>query len=172
MSNLFMKEVSLTLKVGAAAAVEFNCAVSQAILEPSPGDVVTYNTLCAGGQMSRTSDPTWALHLIGVQNHDGTAGAVGLSRFLADNAGAMATFVFNAHGVAPVAPTPATPAYTGQCQLAAGNYGGEVNTWAEFDVSLTVSGKPVAVTTLLMLEEALRAFEDAEEGAAPKGKAA
>jgi hypothetical protein len=170
MVALFMKEISLTLKVGAATAVEFNCNVSQAILEPSPGDVVTYTTLCAGGSMSRTKDPTWALHLIGVQDWDGTTGKVGLARYLADNAGAMATFAYNAHGVAPIVPTPATPAYGGHCQLAAPTYGGEAGTWAEFDVSLTVSGKPILAVTLLALDElfaaADEAAKEAEEAAA------
>jgi hypothetical protein len=171
---LFMKEISLTLKVGAATAVEFNCNVSQALLEPEPGDVVTYHTLCAAGSMSRSADPTWSLHLIGVQDWDGTSGKVGLARFLADNAGLIATFAYNAHGVAPVVPTPATPAYGGTCTIAAPTYGGEVNKWAEFDVKLPVSGKPVLAVTLLALDELFAASDEAaaaEEKAAAKAAA-
>jgi hypothetical protein len=172
MAPLFMKEISLTLKVGAATAVEFNCNVSQAMLEPEPGDVVTYHTLCAAGSMSRSADPTWTLHLIGVQDWNGTAGAVGLARFLADNAGALATFAFNAHGVAPVTASPATPAYGGTCTIVAPTYGGEVNTWAEFDVALPVSGKPTIAVTLFELEAILAAADEAAAAAAEQTEAA
>jgi len=129
MSALFMKEVGLTLAVGAGTPEEFDCHVSQAILEVTAGDVITYNVLCEGGSMSRAADPTYALHLVGVQDWDGTVGAIALARFLDDHAGELATFVYQAHGLG-VAPSAATPAKSGTCQLQAPSYGGEVNTWA------------------------------------------
>jgi hypothetical protein len=139
-----MKEVGLTLAIGAATPEEFDCHVSQAILEATAGDVVTYTTLCANGSMSRSADATYVLHLVGVQDWDGTAGSIGLARYLDDNAGQLAEFVYQAHGLG-VAPSPATPAKSGTCELQAPSYGGEADKWAEFDVSLPITGKPLTV---------------------------
>jgi hypothetical protein len=151
-AGLFMKEVSLTLVVGAGVPAEFNCNVSQAMVEAEPGDVVTYATL--GGPsctQSRSADPKYTLHLVGMQDWDGSAGSIGLARFLEDNAGELATFVFQAHGVG-VDPSDVAPAKTGTCQLLPPLYGGEVDKWAEFDVALPISGRPELVTSAAALD--------------------
>jgi hypothetical protein len=139
-----MKEIGLTLAIGAGTPEEFDCHVGQAILEAKAGDVVTYTTLCANGSMSRSGNPTYTLHLVGVQDWDGTAGSIGLARFLDDHVGEVAEFVFQAHGLG-VAPSPATPAKSGSCELQAPSYGGEADKWAEFDVSLPITGAPVTL---------------------------
>jgi len=41
----------------------------------------------------------------------------------------------------------AAPAKTGTCTLAAPSYGGTVGEYAEFDVTLPITGKPSTVTT-------------------------
>jgi hypothetical protein len=153
MAGLFMRDVSLTLKLTAGTAIEFNCNVHAATVEATPGDTVDYQTLCVGGDLSSVGDPTYVLHLIGVQDWKPTA-PEGLAHFLAINAPATVTFVFQAHGATvPISTT--APGYTGTCTLVPPNYGGEADTWAEFDVSLPITGKPALITvppTLLQLE--------------------
>lgn len=137
---LFMKDASVTLAlVGppAGTEAEFNCDLKSAVIEDTPGDDVTYATLCPDGSYTRKGAATYVLHLTGPQEWD----VAGLSRFLWDNEGELATFVVQAHGAAvPISDT--EPGFTGTVTLIAGDYGGEVETFAEFDVSLPCNGRP------------------------------
>jgi len=147
MAPLYMQDISLTLDTipPGTAPVEFDCNVHSAILEASAGDTVTYVTLCAGGTMTRQKASTYVLHLIGVQDWDGTPASLGLARYLADHQGEMLTAIYQAHGKA-VVPSDVEPAYRMQVQAVQPNYGGEAETFAEFDVSLPVSGEPELLT--------------------------
>lgn len=153
MSNpLFVKDASVTLAVVGpppGTPAEYNCDVHSVIVEASPGDDVTYQTLCPDGSYTRKGTTTYVLHLTGVQDW----AADGLSKFLWDNAGALATFTAQAHGAAVVA-GPDTPSITGTVTLVEGSYGGEADAWAEFDVSLPCSGRPTLTSALATAEEA------------------
>lgn len=137
---LFMKDVTLTLKVGAGVAAEFNGDCSNAAIEVTPGDEVQYPTL-DGEVASNVGPASYALAITAGQDWSAT----GLARFLWDNDGATADFVYNAHGKDAV-PTAGTPAVQGQCRLVAGSYGGEVGTFAEIEVSLPCLARPELVT--------------------------
>jgi hypothetical protein len=143
MAPLFMREISLTLATVSppGTPTEFKCDVHAATIEPSAGDVVTYVTLCPDGTFSQRAATTYELHLVGVQNWD----ADGLALFLDENDGLELAFVFQAHGAA--APSAATPAKSGTCIGMAPTYGGERDTWAEYDVTLPISGVPDTVVT-------------------------
>jgi len=133
---LFMKDATLKLKVGAGTLVEYNGDTSSAAIEVTPGSEVSYPTL-DGNVASNVGSPTYALTI--------TAGQVwattGLARFLWDHDGEIADFQYNAHGKTAL-PTPSTPSVVGQVRLVAGSYGGEVDTFAEIDVSLPCIAKP------------------------------
>src|SRR4029077_13530287 len=97
------------------------------------------------------------LHLTGVQDW----AADGLSLFLWNNAGALATATVQAHG-ATTAPSATAPAIVATVSIVEGSYGGEADTWAEFDVSLPCTGRPtLKVTGPLLADEA-----EADEAAA------
>jgi hypothetical protein len=142
-SPLFMRDVTLTLKVigGAGTRAEFNCDLHTAEIVPSPGDDVTYQTLCPGGTHSQVGASTYALHVVAAQQW----AADGLATFLWTNEGKQAEFQYQAHGVG-VAPSPAAPGMTGVVRLIAGNYGGEADTYAELDVTLPCETKPTMIT--------------------------
>jgi hypothetical protein len=162
MPPLFMKSISLTLQAaGELAPVEFNCNVRIATIEAAAGDVVTFEPLCEDGAYSESGPTSYALHLVGAQDW-GTA-SNGLARYLDDHESATAAFEFQAHGAA-VTPSDEQPAKGGSCVLVAPNYGGEKTTYAEFDVTLPIVGKPELITTLSALLAAARepAAEDAE----------
>ena len=139
MAPLFMREISLTLDDG-SAPVEFHCDVHAATIEPEAGDVVTYVTLCPDGTYSQRAATTYVLHLVGVQNWD----APGLARYLDEHDGQELTFIFNAHG--SDVPSATAPAKTGVCIAQSPAYGGERDTWAEYDVELPVNGVPETLT--------------------------
>lgn len=145
MAALFMKTVLLSLKVGAGTAKTFPCTLKNASVDAAPGDTVEYPTLSASCTYRQLGATTYELHLIGVQDWDPSSTS-GLAAFLFANDGATATFWLQAHGEA-VAAAPATPAQAGTLVLAAPSYGGEVNNYAEFDVTLPISGKPTLATT-------------------------
>lgn len=138
-SPLFMRDVSLTLGEGAA---EYNCQVASAMVEVSPGDEVTYVTLCSDGSFSEVGRSTYALALRLGQDW---ADAQGLARFLWDNEGAVLPFRLQAHGSATDSSTTA-PAMTGTVRIVAPSYGGEVDAYAEAEVSLPCTAKPVLET--------------------------
>jgi hypothetical protein len=141
MAPLFMREISLTLTDGVGVATEFHCDVHAATIEPEAGDTVTYVTLCPDGTYSQRAATTYVLHLVGVQNWD----ADGLAKYLDEHDGAELTFVFQAHGTMP--PSVSEPAKTGTCIGQAPTYGGERDTWAEYDVELPISGTPDTLTS-------------------------
>lgn len=134
---LFMKTAKFTLKVGAGVAQNFEGDAADVHVEVSAGDVVEYPTL--DGNVASNAEPeTYALVMRAGQDYTAT----GLARFLWDNANAIATVELNAHGKTAVAAA-ATPAVTGTVQLVPVAYGGEVGTFAEFEVTLPFTAKPV-----------------------------
>lgn len=139
-SPLFMRDVKLSLKlVAAGTRVDYQCDVSTAEILPEPGDDVTYSTLCPTGSYSSVGKTTYALHIVAAQNWDTTGG---LARFLWDNDGALAEFQYQAHGIAAIPPTTILPGMTGIVRLVAGAYGGEVDTYAELDITMPCQSKP------------------------------
>jgi len=145
-------------------AVEYNCSVKTAELVTTPGDTTAYATLCDTIQQQGPS--TYAIHLIGVQ--DWATG--GLSLFLWTNAGATARCVIQAHGKAS-AFAAATPGIDATVVLSEGTYGGEASTWAEFEVELPCTARPVlAVATPTGLSEEQQASLDAREELNPTEK--
>lgn len=139
---LFMRDVSLTLKLTAGSRVQFNCDVHLAEVLSEPGDTVEYQTLCPSGSFSSVGKTTYALHLVAAQDWSTT----GLARFLWDNDGAMAEFQYQPHGAAVIPPTPAQPGMSGNVRLIAPTMGGEADTYAELEVTLPCSAKPTLVT--------------------------
>ena len=142
MAPLFMREISLTLDDGIQVApLEFKCDVHAATIEPEAGDVVTYVTLCPDGTYSQRAATTYVLHLIGVQNWD----AAGLAAYMDEHDGVELTFIYQAHG--PIDVTSASmPAKQGTCIGMAPAYGGERDSWAEYDLELAISGVPDTLT--------------------------
>ena len=138
----FMRDVLLTLKVGAGTAAEYQCFVSVAAIKVTAGDVVTVQTLCSDGTFSSVGKATYALALEGVQDWSAT----GLSAFLWANEGSEADFVLNPYGETITVPTTSTPAMTGVVTLAAGDFGGTINEYAPFAVELPCASKPVLKT--------------------------
>jgi hypothetical protein len=139
-SPLFMRDVTLNLRLSSDAVgtrVEFQCDISTAEIVPSPGDEVTYSTLCAEGSYSSIGKTTYALHVVAAQRW----AADGLAAFLWDHDGELAQFQYQAHGDG-VTPTADLPGMTGEVRLIAGNYGGTVDEYAEVDVTLPCSSKP------------------------------
>jgi hypothetical protein len=136
-SPLFMRDVTLTLKLAAGSRVEYNCDIHTAEIITTPGDEVTYSTLCPTGSYSSIGKSTYALHIVAVQRW----AADGLAAFLWDNEGELAEFQYQAHGDG-AAPSSDAPGMTGEVRLIAGNYGGEVDAYAELDVTLPCTAKP------------------------------
>ena len=134
---LFMKTALFTLKVGAGTVKPFQGDAADVHVEVSPGDSVEYPTL-DGSVASNVEPESYALVMRAGQDYT----ANGLARFLWDNNGAIADVVVNAFGQTAV-PGPATPAIKGQVVLTAVSYGGEVGTFAEFEVTLPFVAKPV-----------------------------
>lgn len=146
---LFVKDASVKLTVTPpGTAAEFNCDVHSVTVEATPGDDVTYQTLCPNGSYTRKGTTTYVLHLTGVQDW----ATDGLSLFLWNHAGAQATALVQAHG-ATQAPDASHPTMSMSVTLVEGSYGGEADTWAEFDVSLPCSGRPTLGVTLLAADE-------------------
>lgn len=134
---LFMKTALLTLSIDAGVTtIEFQGDVQDVHVEVSPGDVVDYPTL-DGQVASNVGKETYALVMAGGQDYSET----GLARFLWDNSGSVAEIVLNAHGQTAVAST-TTPEISGQVTLVAVQYGGKVEEFAEFEVTLPFVQKP------------------------------
>ena len=143
MARLFIKDASVKFVIPPgpfSGATEYNCSVKTAELVVTPGDTVEYATLCDKIQQQGAS--AYAIHLVGVQ--DWATG--GLSLFLWTNAGATARVVIQAHGKA-TAIAAATPGIDATVVLSEGTYGGESQTWAEFDVELPCTARPTLATT-------------------------
>jgi hypothetical protein len=153
---LFMRDVSLKLKLGAATAVEFNCDAHLAEVLTTPGDDVTYETLCATGSFSNIGRSSYQLHIVALQDWSST----GLANFLWAHEGELATFQYQAHGTA-VVPSASAPGMTGEVRLVAPNYGGEASTYAELDVTMPCTNKPtMAVAAFPAMAEAEAPAED------------
>jgi hypothetical protein len=138
-SPLFMRDVSLTLGTG---ATEYNCQVASAMVEVTPGDEVTYTTLCSDGSFSEVGRSTYGLALRLGQDW---ANSQGLARYLWDNEGSVVTFRLQAHG-SGTASSDSAPAMTGSVRIVAASYGGEVDTYAEAEVTLPCTAKPTLET--------------------------
>jgi hypothetical protein len=138
-----MKTALFTLKVGAGTALPFQGDARDVHVEVTAGDVVEYPTL--DGNVASNSEPeSYALVLAAGQDYSST----GLARFLWDNAGQTADVVVNAHGQTSTIGAD-TPAITGQVKLVPVAYGGEVGTFAEFEVTLPFLAKPVLDVTAI-----------------------
>ena len=135
---LFIKtaKFSLTVPAGSGTAVEFQGDAADVHVEVEAGDVVEYPTL-DGNVASNSSPESYSLVMRAGQDYSAT----GLARFLWDNSGATADVVVNAHGATAVA-SDDTPEVTGQVSLIPVAYGGEVGTFAEFEVTLPFIAKP------------------------------
>jgi len=133
---LFMKTAKFTLSLAAAPGTEFQGDAADVHVEVTAGDTVDYPTL--DGNVASNAEPeTYALVMRAGQDYSTT----GLARFLWDNKGAVADVVLNAHGQS-VANSAETPAVTGQVTLIPVQYGGEVGTFAEFEVTLPFVATP------------------------------
>jgi hypothetical protein len=133
---LFMKTALFTMKVGAGTAVPFQGEVADVHVEVTAGDTIDYPTL-DGNVQSNTEAETYALVLRAGQVY----GTGGLARFLWDNKGQVAHVVLNAHGQSATA-GPTTPAIEGDVTCIPVQYGGEVSTFAEFEVTLPFTATP------------------------------
>jgi hypothetical protein len=138
---LFMKTALFTLKVGAGTLTQFQGDAADVHVEVSAGDKVEYPTL-DGNVASNVEPESYALVLRAGQDYTAT----GLARYLWANNGLVADIVVNAFGATAV-PGAATPAIKGQVVLTAVAYGGEVGTFAEFEVTLPFVAKPTLATT-------------------------
>jgi hypothetical protein len=133
---LFMKTALFTIKVGAGTLKTFNGDAADVHVEVTAGDKVEYPTL-DGNVASNVSPESYALVMRAGQDYTAT----GLARFLWDNNGLIGDIVLNAFAQTAV-PGAATPAVKGQVVLVPVQYGGEVGTFAEFEVTLPFVAKP------------------------------
>jgi hypothetical protein len=136
---IYLKDAALTLTlVGppAGSPATYQGDVKTAEVVPTAGDSVKTTTL-DGTVHERQGAPSYALHLVSLQDY----GANGLGRFLWDNARKDCTFTLQAYG-ATTPPSATAPAITGVVVLAEGNYGGEVDTWPQMDVTLLCTARP------------------------------
>jgi hypothetical protein len=121
---------TLTITDPVGTAIEFQGDAADVHVEVEAGDVVTYPTL-DGAVASNAEPETYSLVMRAGQDYTST----GLARFLWDNKGAVADVVLNAFGMTAAA-TADTPEVKGQVTLIPVAYGGEVGTFAEFEVTL------------------------------------
>jgi hypothetical protein len=133
---LFLKTAKFTLKIGAGPLKTFQGDAADVHVEVTAGDKVEYPTL--DGNVAANVEPeSYSLSLRAGQDYSAT----GLARFLWDNAGATADVELNAFGQAITAAA-ATPSVKGQVSCVPVAYGGEVGTFAEFEVTLPFLAKP------------------------------
>jgi hypothetical protein len=140
---LFMRDVLLSLKAaGDPTAKEFQCNVSEARVQVTPGETISVKTLCEGGSFSSQGKPSYVLVLSGIQDWDTTTDSEGLAAYLWQHEGETLDFVLQVHGEAAV-PSAATPQMTGQVTATAVDYGGEIDTYAEISAEMPCLAKPV-----------------------------
>lgn len=138
---LFMKTAKFTLKAtGDITGTEFQGDAADVHVEVEAGDVVTYPTL-DGNVQSNTEPETYSLVMRAGQDYSST----GLARYLWDHAGETAEIELNAHGQTATAGAE-TPSVTGTVSLIPVQYGDEVGAFAEFEVTLPFTAKPVLST--------------------------
>ena len=141
---LFVKNASIKFVIPPAliaTATEFNCDVHLAEIVATPGDDVTYQTLCQNGTLTQKGATTYVLHIVAVQDWSTT----GFARFLWTNAGVTVRAVVQAYG-ATQAFDAAHPGFDTSVVLVEPTYGGEADTWAELDVELPCTVRPVLLT--------------------------
>jgi hypothetical protein len=136
---LLLKDAQVKLALATGTFKEYDCQVKTARLVPSAGDQKDYRTLCTSGFYSQFTPTTWALELEGAQGWDTVDG---LARFLFDNDGALIRFQVDGYGQGHT-PSATEPGMAGTCRAVAVEYGGTVDEYAEFTVSMPVQGKPV-----------------------------
>ena len=135
---LFIKTAKFTITVpaGTGVAKEFQGDAADVHVEVVAGDVVEYPTL--DGNVAANSAPeSYSLVMRAGQDYSAT----GLARFLWENKNALADIELNAHGQTATA-SDTTPSVKGQVTLIPVSYGGEVGTFAEFEVTLPFASTP------------------------------
>jgi hypothetical protein len=137
---LFMKTAKFSLTISGGTASEFQGDAADVHVEVEAGDVVEYPTL-DGSVASNAEAETYSLVMRAGQDYSST----GLARYLWDNAGEIADVVLNAFGATATAGAE-TPQVEGQVTLIPVQYGGEVSTFAEFEVTLPFLAKPTLST--------------------------
>jgi len=131
-----MKTAKFTLSLAAAPGTAFQGDAADVHVEVTAGDTVDYPTL--DGNVASNAEPeTYQLVMRAGQDYSST----GLARYLWDNKGETADIELNAHGQTAVA-SAETPAIKGQVTLVPVQYGGEVGTFAEFEVTLPFVSTP------------------------------
>ena len=111
---IFMRDVLLTLKASAEPSpLEFQCHVSEARVQVTPGEIVTVKTLCADGSFSSAGQAEYALILVGVQDYDTTAASQGLAAYLWEHEGETLDVELNIYGEDATA-SASTPSMVGQ----------------------------------------------------------
>lgn len=138
--------LQLRCPAGSGAWVQFAPNVSAASVVPVPGDESSVTTL-DGIVHTRFGATAYTLDFTAQQDWSAT----GLSRWLWTNRGQLADFVVLAYP----GPTPTTgaPGFQGQITVAAGAYGGEVDSWISADLSLPVVGEPTLLTAAPAMAE-------------------
>ena len=144
---LFIKNAKFTMKVASGSADPYNGDAADVHVEVTAGDTVDYPTL-DGNVASNSEAETYALVMRAGQDYSET----GLARFMWDNAGEIADIELNAFGMSAAAAA-ATPSVVGQVKLIPVQYGGEVSTFAEFEVTLPFIAKPDLATTPPVADE-------------------
>ena len=149
---IFMRDVLLTLKASAEPTpLAFQCHVSEARVQVTPGETVTVKTLCANGSFSSAGTPEYTLVLVGIQDYDTTAASQGLSAYLWQHEGETLDVELNVYGEDAVA-SASTPSMKGQVTAIPGDYGGEIGAYAELNVELPFLAKPALTLTVVMEE--------------------
>jgi hypothetical protein len=140
-SPRMIRDATVKIAVGSAAAADFACRVRRAELVPEAGDETRYRTLCPDGTFVEIGSSTWTLVLTGPQDW----ATAGLSRLLFEHEGEELTVTVDQYGNSHT-PTDAEPAFTVKCRAVPGPYGGTVDEMAEYEIELPVTGKPSIVT--------------------------
>jgi hypothetical protein len=138
---MFIKTAKFTLSIdNGVTQTEFQGDAADVHVEVEAGDTVEYPTL-DGNVAANSEAESYSLVMRAGQDYSST----GLARFMWDNARAVADIELNAFGKTAVAGAD-TPSVTGQVTLSPVTYGGEVSTFAEFEITLPFVAKPVLST--------------------------
>lgn len=136
-----LKNITLTMQIGAGDVEDFSQDVLSAAVVPTPGAVQTAKTL-DGVTHQDTEAESWALELTCVI--DWSADRPGLAHYLFSNKGSTAAVIFKDTDAA-ISTT--KPAITGNVILVPIPYGGEGNVFATATVVLPFDGTPTLDTT-------------------------
>jgi hypothetical protein len=136
-----MKNAAVTLTVGANVCTPQG-QLKTASITPEDPDVLRYQTLATDGELTQIGPVHWSADLAGVQSYtDATA----LAGFLLSHAGQKGVLRIQMHGEL-VAPATTTPAMELDVICVPTMYGGDTQTWAEFEVTLPGIGAPRMIT--------------------------